>query len=360
MLQFLCLLLFLNGLAQSVASLLQQGLVALQHGQLTEARADLEEASRLDPSNPYAWASLAETYLQFKDTAKASDAAGRAEKLGSGNPLVSHALAMYYSESGQFAEAAKLEAQFAQSSKADGNALSRVASLYLRAGNVEKGLPFAEQAGAKGDQQIAFEYAQALLQKEDFTRAAEVIESGLKKHADDAQLVLALGVARYGQRRFEDAIQAFLRVIQIDPNVEQPYVFLGRMLDQAGAHLQEIKRADQSWAERFPQNANAQLVFAKALVEANNKDPQAEVRLRRSIDLDGSNWEAHYELGVLLENRHDYPAAAAELERTVELEPKQPMPHYHLARVYDRLGQPDRAKRERELHAQLTGSGSKP
>ena len=52
----------------------------------------------------------------------------------------------------------------------------------------------------------------------------------------------------------------------------------------------------------------------------------------------------------------DYQGASAELVHSVELDPKQAMPHYHLARVYDRLGQPDRAKAEREIHQQLTAA----
>jgi Tfp pilus assembly protein PilF len=56
----------------------------------------------------------------------------------------------------------------------------------------------------------------------------------------------------------------------------------------------------------------------------------------------------------LLSNKHTYQEAATELERSIELDPKQPSPHYHLARVYDRLGQPDRAKAEREIHQRLT------
>jgi hypothetical protein len=37
------------------------------------------------------------------------------------------------------------------------------------------------------------------------------------------------------------------------------------------------------------------------------------------------------------------------------LDEKQAMPHYHLARVYDRLGNAEGAKAERELHEKLTG-----
>jgi tetratricopeptide (TPR) repeat protein len=284
--------------ANQAKDLLQKGLIALQHGQLFEARLDLEDALRADAGNPYVWASLAETYLRLNEPDKAESSASQAAKLGAANPVVTRALEMFY-----------------------------------------------------------FEYAQQLLRKEDFTHAANVLETALKSDSNDAQLVLALGVARYGQRRFEDAILRFLEVIKIDPTIEQPYVFLGRILDQAGSHLPEITRDYESWAAKNPDNAKAQLVLAKALLVANARDPRAEDLLRRSIALDGGDWESHYELGVLLAGKHDYKSAAAELTRSIELDPKQAMTHYHLARVYDRMGEPEKAKAEREMHRRLTSHG---
>ena len=138
---FLVLLL----LATDPAALLKQGLVALQHGQLAEARSTLEEASRVDANNPYVWTSLAETYLRLGDSTKAESAAAKAGKLAEANPVVAHALGMFY-----------------------------------------------------------FEDAQMLLRKEEFTHAADVLDAGLKVEPRNPQLVLALGVARYGQRRFAD------------------------------------------------------------------------------------------------------------------------------------------------------------
>jgi predicted Zn-dependent protease len=286
----------------------------------------LEEAAHVEPQNPYVWASLAETYLRLKEPAKASEAAAKAEKGSEGDPPVAHALAMYYRETGDLAHAARLEERY-------------------RAAEWEK---------AKTDPKIAFDYVQVLLRREDFARAAEVTSAALEAHPNDAQLVLALGVARYGQRRFEDAVNLFLRVIQIDPNIEQPYVFLGKMLEQAGSHLAEITKAYEGWATTNPDNAVAQLLWGKALLAANARAPRAEQLLRRSITLDDNNWQSHYELGVLLADKRDYQAAATELNRSIALDPKQALPHYHLARVYDRLGEPERAKAERELHQQLT------
>jgi Flp pilus assembly protein TadD len=291
---FLLLLL----LASDPQALLKQGLVALQHGQLAEARSALEEASRADPNNPYVWTSLAETYLRLGDSAKAELSAAKAGKLGAANAVVGHALAMFY-----------------------------------------------------------FEDAQILLRKQDFTHAADVLSDGLKAEPRNAQLVLALGVARYGQRRFEDAILQFLEVIQIDPTIEQPYLFLGRVLDQAGPRLPEITKAYETWAAKNPENAKAQMLLAKARLAADAHDPTAESLLRQSIALKGDDWESHYELGVLLAGKRRYQEAATELTQSIALDPKQAMTHYHLARVYDRLGESDRAKAEREIHQQLTGTG---
>ena len=282
------------GQAATPSAPLQRGLIALQRGQFVEARTALEEAARAEPNNPYVWSSLAETYLRLEEPGKASSAAEAAEKFAGKNPVIQQALGMFY-----------------------------------------------------------FEFGQRLLQKQDFTQAANVFGRGLRTNANDPQLVLALGVARYGQRRFDDAAVAFLQVIQINPRIEQPYTFLGKMLDQAGTHLEKITKVLETWEAGNPQNAQAQLLLAKARLVNDPQDARAEELLRGSILLDASNWEPHYELGVLLAAKRGYREAATELSRASEIDPKQPMPHYHLARVYDRLGESERAKTERELHQAL-------
>ncbi len=279
-------------------TLLQKGLVALQHGELSEARSVLEEASRAAPQDPYIWTSLAETYLRTGETGKAEAAAVKAQQIAGKNPVVIHALSLF-----------------------------------------------------------SFKYAQELLRKQDFTHAADTLSKALKSDPNDSQLVLALGVARYGQRRFDEAIGLFLQVIQIDATIEQPYVFLGKMLDQAGPHLPEITKDFEDWNRRQPTNPRAPLVLAKALLTTDSHSQRAAELLRRSIELDPSDWESHYELGVVLAANHDYTNAAVELETSIALDGAEAMPHYHLARVYDRLGRSEKAKAEREIHQKLIGSG---
>jgi tetratricopeptide (TPR) repeat protein len=209
---------------------------------------------------------------------------------------------------------------------------------------------------APKDAKIAFDYAQALLRKEEFGGAADALGPALQVHPDDAQLVLAMGVARYGQRRFEECVVLFLRVIKLDPNIEQPYVFLGKIIDQAGSHLSEITDAYKARVALQPRNATASLLLAKALLASGGNDEEAEALLRRSILIDNRHWESYYELGALLVKKRDYQGALGELLHCVNLDPQQPAPHYQLARVYDRLQQPEKAKAEREIHQKLSNS----
>ena len=344
--------------ANSATALLKRGLLALENGDVTGARAALEEASREDPRNAVAWVSLAQVYLRSGDARAAADAAKKAAANGTRNGAVEHALALYYAE----ANDPKQAIDFAQAAERDApgpkneDLLGRLLAADGHGAEAEKHLGAAWE-GARTDPRITFDYVQVLLPRGDFTRAADVLDVAMRAQPRDAQLVLALGVARYGQRRFDDAIAQFLKVIEIDPRIEQPYVFLGKMLEQAGPRLPEITRVLLDWSAQEPENARAKLLVAKALLAANRRDERAEPLLRESLKLDANDWEAHYELGVALENRHAYADAAAELDRAVQLDPKQAMAHYHLARVYDRLGQAERAQAEREEHARLTAGG---
>jgi len=49
-----------------------------------------------------------------------------------------------------------------------------------------------------------------------------------------------------------------------------------------------------------------------------------------------------------------------ELERSAAINPSQADVHYHLSRVYDRMGESDKAAEQRGLHERLTAaSGAK-
>jgi tetratricopeptide (TPR) repeat protein len=198
-----------------------------------------------------------------------------------------------------------------------------------------------------------FELGRALLAHNNAAEAIHVLEGAKKIFARSAQIELTLGVAYYSMRRFAGAVDAFLRTIQMDAAVEQPYVFLGRMLDQTGGKLSEVTAAFAALAKANPENYMANFLYGKALALGGQRD-EAEAWMRKSIGENEKFWESHFELGAVVEARRDLPGAAKEFERAAELNPKNASVHYRLARVYDRLGKTDAAKAEHALHERLS------
>jgi len=245
-------------------------------------------------------------------------------------------------------------------------AQTATAGSHERQGRAYEAQGDLEKAAAEYDQALQlspyeetyyFEAAHVRLLRQEFEGAVKVLERGCKVFDKSAQLALALGVAYYGQRRFPEAAGAFLRTIDIAPEVQQPYVFLSKMLEQTPDRMSEITAKFQSWAAANPNDALAQFVYAKGLLVSGGDQVKAEQSLRTSIRLKGDQWESHYELGVLLEKQRKFSEAAGELERSVAINASQADVHYHLSRVYDRLGESDKASEQREIHKRLTASG---
>jgi tetratricopeptide (TPR) repeat protein len=385
----LCVLVGALAAQESFESVFRRGLLALNTNDLVQARQNLENASRLKPDNAIVWAALAETYLRGKEMVLAKEAAGRASRLAPADSPAQHALAMFYSETGDFAKAANAERQYASGKGADPQAAARAADLSLRAGDTEQAVLWAKTALQRGDtaqmhhllgqayaaanrpdeaerefrsavetdplvEAYTFDLSQIQLRRSDFAGAMDTLGKACQRFPNSAQMQLAYGVAAYGQRRFADAIDAFLRVIAIDSSPEQPYVFLARILGQAADRLPQVVAAFAAWEKAEPGNYLAACLHAKALSAASGDPTEIEAELRRSIRLNGSYWESHFELGVLLGKKREWKAAAAELSRSIELNPKAAAAHFQLARAYEKLGDPERAEVERAEHQRLT------
>jgi tetratricopeptide (TPR) repeat protein len=294
------------------------GLVALNQNNLGVAEAQLESASKLEPRDARVWLALAQTYRRLDKTAQAQAAAGNAEAFAS-NAATLKGLALYYSEAADFAKGAEM-------------------------------LQAAIRRNAF-DESCYFDLAQLYFKQQNFAAALETLNAGRKNFDKSAQLELAAGVAYYGLRRFPEATDAFLSTIRLDPAVPQPYVFLGRMLDQAEDKLPKITDVFAGFARSAPDNYMSSFLYGKVLALQGSAD--AEAQLRKSIKQNGRFWESHFELGVLLDRRGEFAEAAREIRQSIELNPGDPAPHYRLARLYDRLGKTVEAGAERELHAKL-------
>ncbi len=371
------------------------GLLALDAQDLPAAEASLNRASQLQPADAKVWLALAQTYRKLKDRKSAAEAAARAEQLASNDPMLLHGLALFHSEAGSWAKAAVLESRYAKMAPDDRDALVRASSFYLQAGQPRPAIDLAGRALAKEkradlhnllgkayeadgqfdksivelqkaiqlaprEESYVFDLAYVLLLHQNFDVAIQLLESAKKVFDRSAQLELALGIANYGQRKFPEAVDSFLRTAELAPKVEQPYVFLARIISHAEGRLGEVTAKFARFAKENPRNYLGHFLHAKGLIAqigpsgSDDLSSQADGLLRRSIELKPNFWESHFELGVLLEGRKQFEPSATHLRRAIQLNPNASTPHYRLARVYDRLGKSELAQKERDLHDKLT------
>lgn len=360
------------------AAAVEQAIQALDANRPAEAERALARA----PKTSLAWALLARTYFALGKPAEAAAAARQAD--AATDPAAQHTLALYYAQSGNRKRAAELERKFALSPQADPAAPARAAFLLAETGDPAGALTMGERAltvqdrpelrrllarlyenarqheralahhaalvkARSYDEEALGEYGQALLRMGRFQQAVQVLEEGRRTFDKSPQVELALGVAYYSQRRFDEAAARFLRVIELDATVPQPYVFLSRMLDQIGPRLAEVRPLFAAWHAAERASHLPPLVLAKSLPAGERRALLAE-----SIRREPKYWESHFELALVLEDARDWAAAARELETAARLDASQAQVFYRLARAYDRLGRSADAARARAAHAKLT------
>ena len=326
-----CALLLLFAASTPVDDSFRAGLLALQRGDLASAQSNLESASQLAPRDGRVWVALSQTYWRLHKDADAEDAAGKAAAFAPEDPAVLQSLAIYYSETNQTLKAAQAEGKYSAKVPENGDARDRAIELY-------------------------FDAAQPLLSQQKFAEAVVILEDGVARLPKSAQLELALGVTYYGLRRFDDASDAFLRTIEIAPETEQPYTFLGKILDQIPSRLPRVTQRFAEYESAHPASAAAYLLHAKAL-DAQSLSPEMAMRLlQKSIAINAADASAHFEMGTVLDRLQRFADAAGQFQRAAELAPQDAAAHYRLARDYDRIGKHEAAQAEREKHAQLVKS----
>ena len=371
------------------------GIAALRANDLAGAQQKFEEATRQNPNNVDAWLLLAQTDAKLKNRDAALDAARKTEALGAENPDVLQALANLYS--GVLADPAKaaaLGARYAELKPQDTKAWRRLAAYCLSTGQPDRaiaagtrglqndnspelhdllGQAYGErgrwaEAGAEFDAAVKlnpydagshFHLARAFLIQQDWAGAIRVLQNARKYFDKSPQIELTLGVAYYGQRDFEKAIDQFLFTIRLAPDVPQPYIFLGRLLDHVGDRLNEVTTRFAEYQAKNPKDPMGYVLHAKALIQQlpadDAKRGQAALDLvQQALALKEDDAEAHYLAGVVLERQGEFSKAAAHLERSIALDGNAPAPHYQLARAYSRLGRKADSERERALHEKLS------
>lgn len=187
--------------------------------------------------------------------------------------------------------------------------------------------------------------------------AVPLITKSLKKYPDIALLHFFLGGCYRENQDYDRAIPEIRKAVQLDPGFSQAEFVLGQTLFQTG-DLDGATTAFQHVTLEAPGHMDAH-IFLIVLYSKANRPGDVIKEAHAVLKAMPENFPANAALGrALLKTGHPQDALAP-LQKAIAGEPERPDPHKNLAEVYDSLGRPDDAKRERAEAERLTEAMAK-
>jgi tetratricopeptide (TPR) repeat protein len=365
------------------------GLVLLRQGKSQEAAERFEAATKQSPDSALAWLGLAQARLRLQQRKTALEAAARAAQLAKAEPPLWRALAIFYSDAGEFARAAEFEERWSRSPGSDPDSRLRLCRLRVRAADGKQaaaaclaaieGRDSAELQQLLGDahrlagnpreavgayqRAIQLDPAEAggylrlgalFLDHRTPQPVIAVLESAAVRLSKNFELRRMLGLAYYQTGNFDKAIDEFLAAIDIDPDSDIGYASLETLLPTADARLPEIIARLRAFQKRRPESPVGHFLLARALAaQATAPAAEMELLLRQATKADPKFWPAYFELAQLDESRKQSDSAIQSLMQVVKLNPDYAPAHYNLAQLYAQKGDRVRAIEHRKKHHAL-------
>jgi tetratricopeptide (TPR) repeat protein len=197
-----------------------------------------------------------------------------------------------------------------------------------------------------------FDLGSDLLKHNGFEPALKVFDYGGRQYPRSAKLRVGLGIAYYSLGQYDHAVETLCQAVDQDPRDTQALDFLGKMYNVSPHYANEVAQRMAMFARNYPNNPAANYYYALSLRNrttgaAPDADAQkAEALLVKAVKLNFRMTDAHYQLGLLYEDKQDVPKAIREYEIVTEQRANFPQAHYRLARLYAKTGKADLAARE--------------
>lgn len=334
------------------------GVAYLKLNRIDSAVTVLAQAVSLDPEND----ETQSTYGQALMMAKRPREAAQAFAVASGrNPdnadtLYNWALAAF--DSGDSRQASTILARIPSR--------SRSAQMESLCGDVEESQKHFDLALACFQNAARLEPTEPnlnalgleLLKHWSFGAAAKVYEYSVAKYPSSSRLQTGLGIALYGDARYDEAAKVFASLLTSVPNQASYIKFLGQSCVAMKTESREDCGILLKYAQQHPTDAVAARLAAATILEQHDSAQfdLAQRLLERAIAQDPRSADGYYRMGVLDQERGAWGDSVTMLKQAAALDPKSSKTHLRLAVAYSHLEQRDQARREAVLQKQYRQS----
>ena len=207
-----------------------------------------------------------------------------------------------------------------------------------------------------------FDWASELLIHRALEPATDIFSEGNRLYAKSVRMLIGLGVTWYARGSYDRAAQYLGSASDLDSADQTPYLFMGRMQSVETVPSPETVQRLARFQRLQPENALANYYYAVSLWKSRQaagaldeaSSAQVERLLQAAVRLDPKAGEAYLQLGTLYAQRGDYLRAIPAYLKAIEVSPELQETHYRLAQAYRRTGDEEQARKQMQLHEELS------
>jgi tetratricopeptide (TPR) repeat protein len=159
--------------------------------------------------------------------------------------------------------------------------------------------------------------ATALEQTHQYPKAADTLQRGTQLYPADARFWQGLGNVYADQGRKTEAVAALQKSLELDPDVPEAHLLMGRLFGQPGGDLARAEASTREAIRLWPNFAQARLNLAVFLSQENRSE-EAEYHFKYALHLQPNYALAHFNYGLMLKNLGRMDEAAAQLRAAMQ------------------------------------------
>jgi tetratricopeptide (TPR) repeat protein len=143
------------------------------------------------------------------------------------------------------------------------------------------------------------------------------------------------GVSFYNQKEFSKAIQAYQKVIELDPTYVEAYNNMGIIYQMLG----NADRAFESYQKSTKINPRYEKGYNNLgiLLLLKDRNEEALEAFQKALAINSNNIESHINLGILLKKKGEWEKAIESYRRALAISPLHGETHYNIALLYEQL-----------------------
>ena len=319
----------------------------------------LKEAQRRAPKNFLANHNLGEFYLQRGQITQAIPWLEAAAKIDAAHYNNQYDLILAYVKAGNLTQArTHLQSLFAIKNNAETNNLL---GLLEEASGHKQAAAEAYQRAAQLDptEKNIFDYGESILKLNAPEEAVKIFTYGAQKFPQAAQFLVGTAICKYALGQFKEAVEMLCQAVDLNPNIERAYIFLGEMYGVSTELSDEINQRFERLIKLQPRNAFGHFYYAMNLWKGKNNDSTSinlskiEALLRTATTLDPNLAAAFHNLGLIYFEQQKFAESIPALQRAALLKPQVSIIRFKLAQAYQRTGKNALAAQEFEATKKL-------